>query len=237
MTNDDDLEYSESGSPIFRHQPKKEEWQPAEDAGRNLEDIEAHVEKYIGKVETVFHEIVSDRVHLDILFIPATDDRPFHVVMTSGVSDLPMLVPEGMDDFNRVELLMALPKEWPLTDKAFRDENNYWPIRWLKMIGRLPHDYDTWIGWGHTIPNGDPAEPIANTNFTGFLLTPPYWLDSEFFKLHARNGDIITFYELMPLYEEEMQLKLSQGAEALEERFEQAEIGFILDIHRENVAI
>ena len=161
----DDIERSESGSPIYRHEAQDRPWQAPEQTARNLEDIEPHVEKYIGKIDGVYHEILSDLIHLDVLCVPATPERPYQVILTSGVSDLPMNVPEGMEDFNRVELMMALPPKWPLMQKAFDDENNYWPVRWLKMIGRLPHDYHTWIGWGHTIPNGDPPEPIANTPF------------------------------------------------------------------------
>lgn len=228
-------ERSESGSPIYRHAEKTREWQAPEHSGRNVEAVESHVEKHIGKIETVYHEVISDRVHLDVLFVPATEDRPYHVLVTSGVSDLPMLVPEGAEEFNRVELLMALPEDWPLSDESFKDEENYWPVRWLKQIGRLPHDYDTWIGWGHTIPNGDPPEPIANTQFIGVMLSPAFWLNNDFYQLKAESGDTITFYNLVPLYKEEMDLKLKVGADEIEERFDQQNVGFVLNPTRTNV--
>ncbi len=232
----DEIETSESGDPIHRHKAKERDWEVPQHSGRNLESVEQHVEQYIGEVETVFHEIMSDRVHLDVMFVPATDERPYHVLVTSGVSDLPMTVPEGMEDFNRVELLMALPASWPITEESFKDEANYWPVRWLKMVGRLPHDYDTWIGWGHTIPNGDPPEPIANTQFIGVMLAPAYWLSRDFYQLQAESGDTITFFSLVPLYQEEMDLKLRAGADEIEERLEKAEVDFVLDVDRTNVA-
>lgn len=55
--------------------------------------------------------------------------------------------------------LILLPADWPLDEKAFKDERNYWPIRVLEQIGQLPHDLATWLGTGHSIPNGDPAKP------------------------------------------------------------------------------
>jgi hypothetical protein len=233
---DNRSETSPSGSPIYRHQPRERSFELPEHSCRNLEDIEAHIEKHIGKIEWVFHELVSDLVHLDVLFVKATKERPYHVLVTSGVSDEAMNVPKGMENFARAELLIALPEDWPLTQADFKDGANYWPVFWLKQIGRLPHDYNTWIGWGHTIPNGDPPQPIENTSFTGVVLEPPFWLPAEFFQLTTQAGDLVSFYDLVPLYFEEMQLKLKLGVEELEKRFERAEIGFVLDPHRPNVA-
>lgn len=232
-----EVERSESGSPIYRHKAREQDWVPPQHYGKNLEEVDAHVEKHLGKIETVFHEILSDEVHIDVLFVQASESRPYHLLVTSGVSDEPMKVPEGLEKVQRVELVMALPKEWPLSEEAFKDESNYWPVRWLKQVGRLPHEYDTWIGWGHTIPNGEPPTPIANTQFIGVMLIPPYWLPPEFYQLSTKSGDTITFYMLLPLYQEEMDLKLKKGAEELEERLEKQDLGLVLDVRRQNAGI
>ena len=121
--------------------------------------------------------------------------------------------------------------------RPLEDEANYWPIRWLKQIGRLPHEYHTWIGYGHSIPNGDPPEPIANTQFAGVVLMPTYALPPEFFRLTTEAGDIINFWQLVPLYREEMDLKLRKGVDALENAFHEHEIGFVVDPGRPNVAV
>ncbi len=233
----DETELSESGDPIYRHKSRQRERAVPQHAGEHLEEIEAHVEKYIGEVETVFHEVVSDLVHLDILFVPATEARPYHLLVTCGVSDEPMRVPEGMERYRRAELLVALPREWALTEDSFKNESNYWPVRWLKLVGRLPHEYETWIGPGHTIPNGDPPGAIANTGFVGVMLSPPYWLSAEFFQLAAKSGETISFYVMVPLYREEMELKLERGAEEIEGRLEKGGVGFVLDTQRPNVGL
>ncbi|GIW80933.1 MAG: hypothetical protein KatS3mg105_2740 [Gemmatales bacterium] len=232
-----DIERSESGAPIYRHTERKREWQLPAHPAAHLEEIETHLEKYLGKIETVFHEIFSDIVHLDVLMLPASGDKPFHTLVTSGVSDKPMQVPEGLEQFARVELMIHLPADWPLDEESFKQEKHYWPVRWLKQIGRLPHEFETWLGWGHTIPNGDPPEPIADTDFIGFMLTPPYWFDPELFQLKTSGGETILFYNLVPLYAEEMDLKLAKGAEVLEDLFEQRGIGPVVDVNRENVAV
>ncbi|HWE16662.1 MAG TPA: suppressor of fused domain protein [Hyphomicrobiaceae bacterium] len=44
------------------------------------------------------------------------------------------------------------------------------------------------------------------------------------------------FYALVPLFQEEMDLKLKVGIEELEQRLEKAGVGFVLDVNRTNVA-
>jgi len=234
-----DNEKSASGNRIYRHEAKEREWQLPENGSKNLEVIENHLKKHVGKVETVYHEILSDLIHLDILIIPSNANKPYHTLVTCGVSEMPMTVPQGVEDFKYAELMINLPAKWPLLkdyEVIGNNENNHWPIRWLKHIGRLPHDYDTWIGWGHTIPNGDPAVPIANTKFTGVMLTFPYWFGPDFFQLEIEPGEKINFYHMVPLYKEEMDLKLAKGAEIIDERIAKDKNNFILNTKRKNVA-
>ena len=229
-------ETTKSGAPIYRHQERESGRQAPSDEGRNLEAIDRHVQQHIGEVATVLHEIASDLVHVDVLYVAATPERPYQVFVTSGMSDLAMTTPEGVESFDRAELLIVLPESWPVTSESVHDENWYWPIRWLKYVARLPHQYKTWIGWGHTIPNGDPPESIANTGFVGVMASLPYWLSEDFHQLKADSGDTVRFYHLVPLYREEMELKLDLGAEELEERMDKAKIGFAIDTGRPNVA-
>jgi hypothetical protein len=35
-----------------------------------LEPIETHIQLHIGEIETVWHERISDKVHLDVLIVP-----------------------------------------------------------------------------------------------------------------------------------------------------------------------
>jgi len=108
----------------------------------------------------------------------------------------------------------------------------------LEYVGRLPHDYRSWISWGHTFPNvGNPPEKIENTDFVGVAMYPPYWVDTEFFTMTTSSGNTIAFYQIVPLYAEEMQLKLDKGSDELERLFEKHNISFIIDPNRKNVAL
>jgi len=200
-------EYSESYDDV-----KAKEFTLAIGNEENIEAISNHIEKSIGKIDCVFHEIISDLVHIDIHWVKPSGKFPFHILVTSGMSDIPMNVPEGSEKNNFAELCILLPKSWKvdgtnyLTMKdAFKDEENYWPLRWLKIIARFPHEYNTWVGYGHTIPNGPNAEPFAdNTKLGCMLLLPSLSLSTDFFTLKLNATKTIRFYCLYPLYKEEM---------------------------------
>jgi len=200
------------------------------------EEIKAHIEEYLGKIRSGFQEKWGDRSSPDVLFVRASLEQPYHIFVTCGVSDDPMNVPEEMAEYSRAELVIALPQSWSLGVRSIKDEENNWPMRWLKRVGRLPQDQKTWIGKGHTFSNGDPWQPIADTNFAGGLTLSPFGLPPEFFQLQTQQGEIITFYYLFPLYREEMDFKLRKGSEALEKLFHKQNIDFVLDLARINVA-
>lgn len=235
-------EITSGGSNVHRyenHIPKG--FEPASGDGENIDAISNHIEKHIGKITSVFHELVSDKVHIDIHWVKPSPDRPFHTLVTSGMSDKPMNVPNGVTDMEYAELLILLPPSWNISaepyglmEKAFGDENNYWPVRWLKHIARFPHEYDTWIGPNHTIPNGEHADPFSeNTNLGCMFIYPSICLPSEFTQLKL-NNKLINFYALYPIYKEEMDYKLNNGADALLDKFEKYRISNIVDVNRVN---
>ena len=163
---------------------------------------------------------------------------PFHALITSGMSDKPMTVPEGLEEHQFAELCILLPNSWSINEEAFKDENNYWPVRWLKKIARFPHEYDTWIGYGHTIPNGKHADPFAeNTKFGCMLLLPSLTLGSEFYNLKINEEKTINFYCLYPLYKEEMDFKLKKGTNDLLDKFEKYHVLDVINLSRENTCL
>jgi suppressor of fused protein SUFU len=234
-----DQEFSASGSPVYRYDnatPKG--FVPAFGDEKNIELISAHIEKTVGKADMVFHEIVSDKVHVDVHWVSPTEKFPFHVLVTSGMSDKPMTVPEGLDEYRYAELCILLPANWPLSEESFKDENNYWPIRTMKFLARFPHELDTWIGHGHTIPNGADAAPFAdNTKFGCVILMPSISLSEDFFKLKVDENKEIYFYCLYPLYKEEMEYKLTKGFDALIDKFEKYRINDVVDLNRKNTCL
>jgi hypothetical protein len=101
----------------------------------------------------------------------------------------------------------------------------------------MPHEYDTWLGVGHTVPTGDPPEPYADdTKLCCMIVLPPIETP-DVFTLEASPGRTIHFYSLVPLYEEEMNLKLARGTDALLDRWEKHGIGAVVDPRRTNVGL
>jgi hypothetical protein len=231
----EEQEKSASGAPIFRHQEKENsEFKLAIGNEETIEGVSAHIEKYIGKIDNVFHELISELVHLDIHIVNPTTEKPYYTIITSGMSDLPMTVP-NQDVPKYAELLICLPPDWKIGEDEYEDENNYWPIRWLKILARLPHNYDTFLIPGHTVPNGDPAEPFAsNTELTTMLLMNPILCDEGFRTLQLKDR-LIHFYCLIPLYNNEVELKLSKGTEALYDGFNKNNVSELLDVKRPNL--
>lgn len=230
-------EFSESGSPIFQHEDKQGiEFKPAIGDGENIELISNHIEKYVGEIETVFHEIISDIVHIDVHWVKPTEKFPFHTLVTSGMSDLPMNVPDGYNVSRYLELCILLPKEWEVD--SFNQENMYWPIRVLKTLARLPHEYETFLGYGHTVPNGEDAESFSdNTKFGCMLILPSLSLDGNFFELKVNDEKTIKFYCLYPLFKEEMDFKLKHGTDKLIDKFERYNVSDVVDINRKNTCV
>jgi hypothetical protein len=244
----DEPERTPSGAPIYRYEdiePTPFELASGDDV--TITAIANHIEHHLGPVSGVYHEIISDKVHLDVHVVPPSADFPFYTLVTSGMSDRPMAVPPEANADEAppfAELCILLPSTWNIpadptqVATAFEDENIYWPIRWLKMLARLPHEYGTWLGFGHTIPNGEDAEPFAdNTELGCMLLLTALSLPEEFQTLEISPDKTVQFYTLYPIYREEMELKMKQGVDALIDRFEVYDINDVLNLARPNTAV
>lgn len=235
-------ETSASGSPIYRHQPRENQWSPpTRQDGEAISKIETHIDKNIGAVDVVWHEIISDLVHIDVHHAPPSNHRDFHTLITTGMSDRPMNVPQGLEDLRYAELMIYLPSSWPLsfrlnTESELSDERYYWPIRWVKMLARLPHEFNTWLGYCHSVPNGDPPEPFApGTDLSGVMLIYPVLEPEEFTPLEINPEKKIHFWALLPIYSEEMRYKLDHGGDALLDHLAAEHVSPVVNPTRRNV--
>jgi hypothetical protein len=124
-----------------------------------LQRIRSHVERHIGRIDRVFP---GDAAHgtADVLHIRPVDSRPYHTLVTAGMSTVAMHVPPDASAPRRLELMMTLPEGWKLSS-GIVNEPAHWPTRLLQSLSRLPREREGWLGWGHTVPNGDPPRPLA----------------------------------------------------------------------------
>jgi hypothetical protein len=218
-----------SGARSERHQPRHTGFTPA--AGQRADEaIDRHIVSHFGPVAFVLHEFASHLVGVHVYVVGPTEQRPYQTLVTSGMSERPMAVPEGHGISPYAELMLCLPADWPLTEPAMRDERTGWPVSVLKQVARLPHEYGTWIGEWHTIPNGDPAMPYApDTPFAAVVVTPMLRVRPEARTIEVPDGTEIALHALIPLYPAELALKLSEGADALISALDRGGVTELLD--------
>lgn len=222
-------EITPGGSEIFHHtQPVDPA--PVPDYDESLRTaIEQHLANYLPGSPSVLHEIISEGIHLDIYVWAPTPQRPIWTLVTVGMSEVPMNTPAEVARWRRCELVSALPADWPMPadpdefQRVFEDEANYWPIRTLKEAARLPVTFDTWLGYGHTLQAAeDPNEPYEGSPYTGLFLGYPTSLPPEAVVIEHGDEEIF-FWGVFPLHAEEMDFKLTHGADALSDLLEDAE--------------
>ena len=188
---------------------KKAVLYPEED----MNALEHHIEEYFGSYENVFHEISSPDIHVDVVVIEPTRERNYYVLVTMGMGARKMSVPPDLEGYRleRAEILVCLPPDWNLAD--INNEKWYWPLKWLKILARLPGEENTWLGWGHTIPNGGPF--AENTRLSGIMLISPGAFGEESYECELPSGEVVNFYQMLPLYDEEIKFKLNHDAKSL----------------------
>lgn len=222
-------EKTKGGSTIFRHQARERGFEAPDHESSASEEIVAHFEKHFGPTGMVFHELVSDLVHVDVHQLPPTAERPHWILFTTGMSDRPMTTPPGQEALQHAELMISLPGDWKLDQASFADERWYWPVRWLKMLARLPHEYQTWLGAFHTIPNQDPPQPFApGTELAGVMLLPSLQWSQDAWNITSKDGRTIHFLALFPLTAAELDYKLERGGDALLDRFDEHELDEVI---------
>ena len=197
-----------------------------------MEAVEGHIEQYFGKVENVFHELVSPDIHVDICIVPPTEERDYYTLVTMGMGAHRMNVPEELAEYKleRAELAIALPADWKLVQESMQDERWYWPIRLLKVLARLPIASDTWLGFGHTMDN---KENFAeNTKLCAAILTGPQSTEEGGEVCTLPGGEEVNFYQVIPLYEDELDYKLEHDVDALLDKM--AGISFVVNPTRQD---
>lgn len=219
---------------FFNLIPKK---QPEEGCNFYTEEQMRKYEKYIadnvGEYVEVMHEIVSEDIHLDIIVIPPTEEANYYKLVTMGMGSYKMNVPKELKKYaiDRAELVIYLPPTWNVKSEK---EEDYWPIRQLKTLARLPINNNTWLGFGHTIANDISNTPYAdNTKFCSMMLLNSVDKNYEPAILKIKGLGVINLLQVLPLYEEEMEYKLKTDVEQLLELFPD-DFFPIVDINRKN---
>ena len=169
------------------------------------EQRETQYTALFGEVETVYHELLPFVPHIDVfIFKPGTRGRPFFTYVTSGMSDLPMTIPRTADP----ELAVA-----ELIFYADEANNDYAEL--LRKLAHFPHENRTWLGSGHTMPNGTPPQPFFGSSELDTVLFMPTIVRPESNEKLTVGDKLLNLLWVVPLTTRECELKLNEGVGAI----------------------
>lgn len=223
------------GTPVPPREPPALNSGPEDGEEELIDAITTHVERHIGPANEVYHEVLSEYVHIDVLHVRPTAQHPFHVLVTAGASELAMTTPPEIGS-RRLELIVCLPPEWPMDSTAHFDERYGWPQEWMRRLGRYPHQFETYFAVGHTIPSADPPEPLGpGTRLAGWIFLPPVTLSEAARELTLRSGERVDFLAMVPLYADEISYKVKHGLRAFLDRLDDGGVTELIDPARPSV--
>ena len=150
------------------------------------------------------------------------------------MSDAPMNVPAGQEEFQFAELIIHLPAKWPHPKTAGDDPNAMWPIRWMRDLAYFPHLQETWLGGQFTIVSSDdPPVPLGpNCPQTCWLLLSDF---SRWSPITLSNGKLVRYYTMIPLFTDERDFEKKHGIIPLIQKLnEKGETGMV-NVRRKSV--
>lgn len=180
--------------------------------------------RFFGEAASVSHEVLPLIPHIDVYNYVSRGKEGVDVciLVTSGMSDLEMTLPNGVEAPKRTELILYCREP----RQEYIDT-----IRWL---AHFPHDAKTSIGPYSTIPNGNPPAPFWGSPVldTILLLPPIVARDQRLPDELVLDGEPVHFLWLVPITTPECNLKLKKGVDALLHLFEQNRHSHVFDPHR-----
>ena len=218
-------EISPGGSVVYRY--ANDQWQQTqvgftERAGEYGDLRDAVYRQRFGEAKQVWHEVIPLVPHIDVMeYYRSGESGEVCVLVTSGMSNLPMRVPENAEVPRRVEIIFY----------STEPKREY--IETMRQLAHFPHDQKTWIGSFHTIPNGNPPEPLWGTAMDTFFFLPPIVRKDRTLQDDLiLDGDHVEFLWLAPLTSAECKLKLAKGSGAILDLFQKNKHSHIFNPER-----
>ena len=200
------------------------------------DETEGAVEEYLRSGYDVLYELEIADKDLKIFVAPPSETRDCITLITDGMSNMPMNVPDNLEDYRYAELMINLPSDWLLSPDALMNEKFNWPVDWLIKIAKYPFQNDIYLGEEFSIiENGQPPEKISSSvDYTCFLL---FLSKAEFYRPVFKNGKRVNIYTVFPIYTEEKEYEENNGVHSLLSRFKELGIDIVVNATRENAGI
>ncbi|WP_317855956.1 suppressor of fused domain protein [Chakrabartyella piscis] len=172
--------------------------------------------------ERVFYQGDQEVLPLEVHILEARNPQEFHVLYTVGMSSHKMELPAELlptyESLARCELMTLLPYEWKLEvpENKELDNKTWWIVRLMEYLSAFPKSENTWLGWGHMIPNSENFTPYAeNTELSGVVLGA---MQEQVSTVQVKDKLPIHVYTLLPLYRAELEFAQKEGVPKLMEQ-------------------
>ena len=233
-------EYLEEGNSLELDWNEREEIIRRETIPPADDDILGHVKVHIDQQFGVYTQLLTDNSDpdypLEIAVIPPRLDHDYYTLVTVGLSRHRMGFPEERreEKLERAELLINLPRDWRLTKADCREERWNWPIRMMLATAHFAmEDPEVGLESRTTLDEGEDGIPFAeNTELRGEILLCPGVFGTDSFFCRLPDGDEVNFYQVIPLYRDELEYKMEHDADALLDKMNG--ISFVVNPTRQN---
>ncbi len=161
------------------------------------------------------------------------------LIMTNGLSNKEMNVPEVAKERKHIELFFALPSYWEWEE--IDNPNRNWIFTWIQKLAKHLNTNETWFGYGHSFSNKikdndvsdyQPLSPIMRQQH--LILIDPIDLDYEVQKLEI-DGKEVYFLAIVPLYSDELDYKQGNSTRKLVKKMMNSRVSEVLDEFRGTV--
>jgi len=196
---------------------------PQEPAGA-FADARMHVyTEMFGTCQSVFSEKQPLVPHIEVLcFSPNDKKRDYYTLVTTGMSDMPMKLPEeDKINSNRTELVFYC-----------REPKNIY-CELLRRVAHFPHDNSSYLGIGHTLPISSSGIFANNSHLTTLLFMPSFVEKDMKMKETLRIKDsTVNLLWVVPISDAECNIKLKTGISGILDIFDRNRHSFVFDENR-----
>lgn len=172
---------------------------------KKFDKLLQHYVRHFGADEEpmIHHSLVDapDTLHIDVVDLAPTKDRPYRVLATIGASDHAMRPrPHTLTDRN--EYVTFVPADWDLQAPEHR-----WVLVLLEDVAQYPLSASTMITYSHTLDYSGPMADLQSDDFNmcgAGLLFPQVCEDTNVLRCKTSLLETVTILHMMPLTMAEM---------------------------------
>lgn len=172
---------------------------------KKFDKLFQHYIRHFGADEEpmIYHNLADapDMLHIDVVSIAPTKERPYRVLATIGASDYAMRPkPHSLTDRN--EYVTFVPADWDLQSPEHR-----WVLMLLQEVAQFPHGQQTMITYSHTLDFSAPMADLQSDDFNmcgAGLLFPQVCEDTDVLRCRTGLLETVTILHMMPLTRAEM---------------------------------